>query len=286
MDLKASANRVFGWLAVIVGTGIATSVIFVLSALRPVGRWESGTPLVIDFLFLLLAANLIYVGWHSLAHGSVPIRPRALFDMSDVLLFRERIIRRSRSTRRAFMAVIFGACGYLAAQIAFTYAAHLPPWEGFPWMIWILEFPAGMAFGLTTARALGPLRRANAVTLIASVGLLLVANVVGTLAFVVLLFFMWELAYIPAMVVNALFVALAQALLIKEIQGSSEAIWMRCFARLLWAGIPIGLAIGSLVSYFIGRTYWVIPAIQITWGAMIGISIVPSNPDPITSHGA
>lgn len=152
-------------------------------------------------------------------------------------------------------------------------------------MIWVLEFPASMAFALTTACALGPLRRANAVTLVASVGLLLAANVVGTLAFVMLHFFFWELAYLPAMVVNAVLVALAQALLNREVQGSPGATWMRCFARLLWAGIPIGLVVGGLVSYFIGHAYWVIPAIQITWGAMIGISLVASEPDPITSPG-
>jgi len=284
MDLKTNASRIFGWVAVIIGTGIAASVIFVVSALRPPGQWELGAPVVVDFLFLLLAANLIYVGGYSLAHGSVPIGPRALFHTSDILLLHQRVRRGSTSTRRAFMAVLFTGCGYLAAQIAFTYAAHLPPGESFPWMVWILEFPAGMAFALATARAIGSLHRLNPGTLVATVGLLLMANLVATLAFVELLFIAWELAYIPAIVVNALFVARAQALLNKETRGATGATWMRCFGRLLWVGVPIGLVIGGLLCYFVGRSDWLIPAIQVTWGAMIGISIVPSQPDPITSH--
>lgn len=277
MDLKTSATRIFGWLALIVGAGLAASTIFLVSLPRTLRPWELGVPFIIDLLFILVAANLIYVGWHSVAHSTIPIRPRALFHKADVLRLRERFLGMCATRSRAVVSVLFAGCSFIGAEIAISYAAHLRPSDDVPWLLWLLEFPCAMACALAIARISGCLHRLRLTTLIAAVGVLVAANVVALLAFVTSVAVVWMLAYIPALVVNALFIALAQALLNEETHRASEVKWTRYFARLLWAGIPIGLSVGILLCYLSGRNEWVIPSIQMTWAAMIGISTVPED---------
>lgn len=284
MDLKTHAIRIFGWLALILGLAIAASTIFLVSLSRTVHPWALGAALIPGLLLLLLAGNLAYIGWYALAHGTIPVRPRALFHKSDLLRLRERLFGRITIPPRVLMAMLFAGCGYLGAQFAFSFNAHLSPGDNFPWLVWLLEFPIAMAIAFAVALLLDWMPGVRSPSLLAALGTLLMANIFAGVAFMVFGAVLWILAFIPALIVNAFFIALAQAILSEETQGALELKWGRHFGRLLWIGLPIGILIGILAGHSSGRSDWVIPAIQITWGAMLGISAVPANPKPVPAQ--
>lgn len=278
MNLKTHAIRIFGWLALIFGVYLGGSTVFLLSVSRTYHPWAFGSALIPALLLLLLAANLIYVGWYSLAHGAIPVRPRALFHKSDLLRLRQRLLARITIPPRVLMAMLFAGCGYLGAQFAFSYSTHLRPWDDFPWFVWLVEFPIAMAIAFAIGLLLDWMPGVRATSLLAALATLLMANIFAFLTFYICLAFLWELAFIPALVANAVFIALAESILSEETKGAPELKWGHHLGRLLWAGMPIGLFIGILVSHPPGRSDWIAPAIQITWGAMLGISAAPAKP--------
>lgn len=280
MDLKTRAIRIFGWLSLILGLYLAGSTVFLLSVSRTYHPWAFGSALIPALLLLLLAANLVYVGWYSLAHGAIPVRPRALFHEGDLLRFRERFFGRITIPPRVLMAMLFAGCGYLGARFAMSYNIHLRPGDNFPWFAWLVEFPMAMAVAFATALLLDWMPGVRAASLLTTLATLLMANMFAFVAFMFFGAFLWILAFIPALIVNAFFIALAQAIVSEETQRSLEMKWGVFFGRLLWAGTPIGVLIGALAGYSTGRADWVIPALQITWGAMLGISAVPAMPKP------
>lgn len=284
MDLKTRAIRIFGWLALLLGVYLAGSTVFLLSVSRTYNRWAFGSALIPALLLLLLAANLIYVGWYALAHGAIPIRPRAPFHKSDLRRLRERLLGRITIPPRVLMAMLFAGCGYLGAQFAMSHSAHLRPGDDFPWFVWILEFPIAMAIAFAIALLVDRMPGVRATSLLATLATLLMANIFAFFTFYIFLAFLWELAFIPALVANAFFIALAQAIVSEETQGSLGLKWGRHFGRLLWAGVPIGLLMGILAGYSSGQFEWTYPAIQITWGAMLGISAVPTKPKAVPAQ--
>lgn len=52
---------------------------------------------------------------------------------------------------------------------------------------------------------------------------------------------------------------------------------MLFFMFLLMAGMPLGLLFGCLPVLLSRDGNWIIPSIQITWGTMIGMSMVPAQ---------
>ena len=98
-DLKPPATRVFGYVALILGVPHSLLLILFLLGSRRVQLWTSGPALLIYLLQMFLAANLLYLGWHAIARGTIPIRPQGRFHWRDVT--RIRTGRASISPTRA-----------------------------------------------------------------------------------------------------------------------------------------------------------------------------------------
>jgi len=284
MDLKLHATRIVGYVALILGSAYFVLSIFALSSIRMFSPWTTGgAPLLIHLLSVMAAGNLIYVGWHAFARGTIPFRPRPFISRRNLVHVKAALASAKRASAYAdknvisvVVALIFAGCGYAAAQLSVHYNANLRPGQGFPWLVWLVEFPLAMALALIMARVLGVLQRPRLGSLLAGVVTIFMANIAAVGTFVVFLPVVYYLAFIPALLVNGFVLLLAQVILndTPEALGTTSRSLTRFINRALWAGFPIGLATACAISLFFRNSDWFVPSIQITWGTMLGLSLV------------
>lgn len=110
------------------------------------------------------------------------------------------------------MAVLFAVCGCICVEMAISYVGSLSPGADPPWLIWMVYFPAAICLAIGIAIVLGLSQNVRA----ASVWSFWPTSrrLLGFMLFV----FLWYLALVPALLVNAFFLALAQSLLTAQVE--------------------------------------------------------------------
>jgi hypothetical protein len=278
MDQKVSATRIFGYLALLGGVFYAALTVMGLASLRFFRLWNLGVPVLLQLLSLLVAANLIYIGWHTVARGTVPVKPRVFFHWRDLLRMRATVNRSmSLTVTRIVVGIVFFLCGYAGARMLSAYEASIPPWQNLSWplLIMAVEFPVSMLFALILAMALGWIRTRPARYVLGAVGLLVLANVIGAIIFYRSLLVYWLTLWVMgglfiALIVSAFLVAVAKEVLRGESPEAEKQV-VRFWLTLVTVGIPLGVVLG-MASFFKGDTsnLW-IPQVQTVWGTMMGI---------------
>jgi len=281
MALKARAIRVFGSVSLVAGVVYGALTLFVMSPVRAMRPWETGAPLFLRLLSILAAGNLIYIGWHALSRGTVPVRPGSLFHWRDVLRYRTGLWSMNRALTSGSVAILFSGLGWLAAKAVISYAAAIPPWKTPSLSGWVLEFPLALAAAMLLGRVLGCLRRPGVGRIAGATAVILLGNIAAwgiflSLAVFWFLMISWLVGLILALLANAFFLAIAHVILHDDPTKSLDAS-ICFFGRMLWAGFPIGLLLGGFLAHVSGTSEWVVLSIQITWGTMLGLSLVPAK---------
>ena len=307
-EWKASAIRIFGLTALILGCGSAFLCLVVLES--PSYRsWSMGLPLLGSLLGLWLAANLIYVGWHTISRGTIPIRPRPL-RWPD--LGRFPLVSLNPSAILVCTVALFAVCAAMGAyfmislvqlasdfhagrtsnfefyQIILARILNTSPRSG--WLIWAVHFPASMSVAIVTGIALGVIRRRRPIEVAAAIGLLFLTGP-AVLVFCVLLLIilwlsgliaLWSVAYLSVILVGALFLSLSHAALTRgpefDVEPPPSKHWSSHFPRtILIVGLPGGFILGIILAKLLNQNYWILGGIEITCAALYGASLVHTD---------
>jgi len=303
---EASATRIFGLLSAIFGFGCAVLSLAVIQGSRT-RQWGHDRPTIVALLGLLLSANLIYVGWHTIARGSVPIAPRPLFRWRHLVSARTAIASMNTSATVACVVALFVTWGALGAHVAIAYSTWVSEvysrglasnvnrlafgeWIehllNVKWVISIAHFPAALIFSTGTGMLLGLIRRRPAVNVCAAIVLLLLGLIAtfGLWLYLIRvmmatgLFVFWYAAYLPPLPIAILFLSLSQAALVRSpetLQEPQPRHWSSHFFRtILVVGIPAGLVLGITLGAFLGNYNWIIGGMEISCAALYGASLV------------
>jgi hypothetical protein len=309
---KSSTARIFGLVSLTLGCCLALLILVVLYG-SPFRLWYPGLPLLASLLFLLLAANLIYIGWHTIARGAVPIGPRLAFHRSDIVKAKAAIASMNAHLILICVVALFAGCAaegahfmislqHWASDFRAGHASSLGFYQIFfgrslensvtiQWVFWALHFPAAMSVAILAATVLGLIRERPGAHIAAAIGVLFLAGPVTVFVCVWLLLTLWMtgllfLAYylvygtflMPAfLLVVALSVsraALARGTIV-GIAPERDMHWSsRFFRTTLIAGLPGGLVVGILLAALLHDDTWTVGGIEITFAALYGASLV------------
>jgi len=270
--------------------------------------------MVASLLGLLLAANLIYVGWHTVSRGTVPIAPRPLLRWQDVLKARAALASVSTTATLVCLVAVFAACTALGIHVEISYskrldglfaAFHSSTLDPNPlvfakemdhlvnvkWIIWALHFPASMSVAILIGLALGLIRRRPVANVTASIGVLFLgstatlgiwmwlANVWWISGLILLWYPSYYGSYLVVLPAAAIVLSVSRAALVRnrdfDLPQLPREHWSFKFLRTtLIVGLPVGLVFGIILAILLHDSTWTIGGIEVICAALFGASLV------------
>ena len=211
-----------------------------------------GLHLLATLLALLFTANLIYIGWHTIARGTIPIGVRPFVTRRNVSRLRSATGSLSTISTVAWTGVLFVGCMLLTSQITVPYTKwanyllHLASGSNAPlevssvvfgrqmayiqcikWLILLEHFPVSMSVSILGGMLFGLIRKRPVGNVTTAIGLLFWGPVVSLMlwswlvfaAFVCRLSFLYYASYLVFLPAGAVFLNLSRTVLL----GSSES---------------------------------------------------------------
>lgn len=315
---KASTVRLFGLLTLTLGCCLAALILIVLVG-SPLQMLYPGLHLLVTMMALLFTVNLIYIGWHTVARGSIPIRPRAPVTWQDVSNLKNVTSSLSTVSTVAWTVVLFVGCTALGAGITVSYTR----WANYllfvasrrdapvllsavafgrqmafiqiaKWLMLIAHFPVSMSVSIIGGMLCGLIRKRPAGNIAGAVGVLFAGPILSLMLWNLLVlalwtvfrsifFFYYYLRYLALLPAAAVILSWSRIALI----GSSDSNlrprpkhWSSHFLRTISiVGLPSGLALGLILGSFPHDMYWTLPGLETVCAALYGASLVYTDRD-------
>jgi len=302
------ANRIFGYIALILG--LCVGALFILAWSPSFRPWTMRFSVILNLLIVLLAGNLIYIGWHALARGSIPIDPKPLFRWGELWDLRESLASMSGSRHSVSLALLFGACAAIGTQVAIShyewvndlYYGRISGLEASILMhgrtveslqttdrlIWLTEFPLSLTAAILLGMATGIIRTRPAINVCFAVGYLFAGILAGIVVgaavaislMVIGLYILWFVGCFAAIPVAAVFLDLSRFALSGERESDPQQSkpWVAHFVRTtLVVGLPAGFVLGSVLALVIRDSAYIVAGIEIAWAALYGAALANSD---------